>query len=170
MKKPHAVLHSARRWPKSQQRSQTSPLVKIVLEDLWSGDAKTLEQALLRLHKYLYDDDDAKFAANQKAIFQVGGHLTIVRVMKEYPNCKILQIQCIGVLYNAACKISSTETNIAKVEGIQVILAAMKIFPSANSIILDGFGALNNIICAHEANADLLVMKAGGIPFLVEAE
>ena len=77
---------------------RVSPWSRSYSKTCGAGDTKTLEQAFIRLHKYLYDDDDAKFAANQKAIFQDGRHLAIVSVMKEHYNCRILQIQCSGVL------------------------------------------------------------------------
>jgi hypothetical protein len=52
--------------------------------------------------------------------------------------------------------------------GIQEILAIMERFASKISVIREGFRALRNIVYRHEANADILVTKLGGIPFLAE--
>lgn len=52
--------------------------------------------------------------------------------------------------------------------GIQEILAIMERFASKISVIREGFRALRNIVYSHEANADILVTKLGGIPFLAE--
>jgi hypothetical protein len=54
------------------------------------------------------------------------------------------------------------------VEGIHAILAAMKEFPADQAVIENGFRALANIVDENKANADLLVTKLGGLPFLIE--
>jgi hypothetical protein len=143
-------------------------MIKIVMNDLWSNNERTRELAMKQLVKYLYEEDDEKMAEKQDAFFQVGGHLATVRVMKEHPNCKILQSGGLVVLMNATYKNASVETAVAKVEGIPAILAAMKKFSSDEDVIQEGFGALANIVNENEANANLLVMELGGIPFLVE--
>jgi hypothetical protein len=143
-------------------------MIKIVLEDLRSNNERTLEQAMDRLKKYLLYEEDANRAEKQEAFVQVGGHAFIVRVMKEHPNSKILQFQCIQVLVVTMYKNASTQTAVAKVEGIQAILAAMKRFPSVQAVIHIGFGALSNIIHTHETNANVLVTKRGGIPLLIK--
>jgi hypothetical protein len=52
--------------------------------------------------------------------------------------------------------------------GIQAILAIMGRFTSKIIVIRTGFRALRNIVHNHETNADILVTKLGGIPFLAE--
>jgi hypothetical protein len=41
-----------------------------------------------RIVEYLFDEDDAKIAEKQEAFFHVGGHLAVVRAMKEHPNLR----------------------------------------------------------------------------------
>ena len=52
--------------------------------------------------------------------------------------------------------------------GIQAILVIMERFASEINVIRGGFRALRNIVHNHETNADILVTKLGGIPFLAE--
>ena len=90
--------------------------------------------------------------------------------MKEHPNDYRMQHKCLLVLayfmYDENSNVENVlaQTAVAKVEGIQVILAAMKRFPRIGS----GFLALNNIVFKNEANANLLVTKLGGLPFLIK--
>ena len=143
-------------------------MIKMVLEDLRSNDERTLEQALGQIGEYLYDEDKEKANEKGQAFCQVGGHLAVVWVMKEQPSCKILQINGLWVLMNSMYENALARTAVAKVEGIQAILTAMKRFPSDPSIMENGFGALGNIVHENEANANLLVTKLGGIPFLIK--
>jgi hypothetical protein len=142
-------------------------MVRIVVEDLRSNDKTILERAMGKLRKFLFVHCDlSKVAQHQKAFFRVGGHLAVVRVMKEHPDCKMVQTHGICVLCNASCKNPVIRAAIATVQGIQVILAAMQRFSSDQVIIYSGFRALCNIVL-NEANADVLVTKICGIPFLV---
>ena len=143
-------------------------MIKMVLEDLRSNDERTLEQALEQIARYLYHEDNEKVIEKGQAFVQVGGYLAVVWVMKEHPSCKILQINGLWVLNNTTYENALANTAVASVEGIQAILAAMKRFPSDPSIMEFGFAALANIVHENEANANLLVTKLGGIPFLIE--
>ena len=147
-------------------------MIKIMLEDFRSTDTRKLVQALKRIKYYLYDGDDKKMAKKtkkvQEAFFQVSGHLALVRLMKEHLHCKSLQISGLQVLTFLTYKNASTQTAVAKVEGIQAILTAMKSFPSDQTVIRYGFGNLVNVVFENKANTNLLVMELGGIPFLVE--
>jgi hypothetical protein len=145
-------------------------MAKLILEDLWCNDVMTLEKAMKRLGQYLYrpGSDDENFAKKQKFFFQVSGHLAVVRVMKQNPNHKMLQIRSLGLLWNAAGDNPKCQTSIAKAEGMHGTLAAMTRFRDDKFIIHLGFGALHGITCNHGANADLLVRSIGGIPFLLE--
>jgi chromosome segregation and condensation protein ScpB len=142
---------------------------KIVLEDLWSDDEETLDQTMKRLVKYMDKADSrVRCVEKQNAFFEVGGHLAVVRTMKGRPTHKNLQISGIFLLGIAAYENPLIQTAIGMVEGVQAILAAMQTFSSEGDVIGSGFGALCNIVCHHEANANLLVKKIGAIPFLVE--
>jgi hypothetical protein len=70
------------------------------------------------------------------------------------------------MLMNTTC--ASTPTAVADFDDIQTILAAMKRCPSDQAVIRYGFGALSNVVIGNEANANHLVVKLGGIPFLLE--
>jgi hypothetical protein len=52
--------------------------------------------------------------------------------------------------------------------GIQAILAVMERFASEKSVIRSGFQALCGLVHDCEANADILVLKLGGTPFLMK--
>ena len=118
-----------------------------------------------RLWKSLYDENDAE---NQKTFFQVGGHLAVVSVMKERLHCRMIQIRGICVLQNATKKNTCDKSNVAKVGGIHVILAAVEKFPLDKSVVHYGFWVLCSLVYGNDANADLLVMDIGGVPFLME--
>ena len=80
----------------------------------------------------------------------------------------MLQVLCVWVLIHLVHNNALTQTTVAKVEGLQAILAAMKRFPSSQDIFSRGFMALNEIAIENEANANLLVTKLGGLPFLID--
>ena len=69
------------------------------------------------------------------------------------------------MVMNMTC--APTSTAVANADDVLAILAAMKRCPSDHAVIRYGFGALSNIV-GNEANANLLVMKLVGIPFLIE--
>lgn len=145
-------------------------MAKLVLENLWSNDVTTLQQAMKRLGAYLYrpGSDHAMFAETQKVFFQLGGHLAVLRVMKQHSNHKMLQISSLGLLWNVVGDNPKYQTSIAMAKGMQATLAAMKRFPYDKFIVHLGLGALYGITCNHGANTDLLVRRIGGIPFLLE--
>ena len=142
-------------------------MVKIVLEDLRSSSVRTLELAMKKLGQYLYGDGVEDVKDKQRAFYRVGGHVVVMRAMEEHPKRKILQVTGVGILMNASYKNHEIQTAVAKVKGIQAILAVMRTFPQEKVVIWSGFEALRNIVCAHEANSDFLVLKLGGIPFLI---
>jgi hypothetical protein len=142
-------------------------MVQIVVEDLRSKDKEILEQAMGKLRKFLFVHSDLpKVAHHQKAFFRVGGHLAVVRVMKEHTDCRKIQTHGICILCNASCKNPVIRAAIATVQGMQAILVAMQRFSSDQVLIIAGFRSLSNIVL-NEANAGILVIKICGIPFLV---
>jgi hypothetical protein len=158
----------AQRIEPAEKLSEEEPMVKIVLEDLWSKDERTLEEAMEWLAKSLRDKDDARLAEKQKAFIQIGGHLAVSRAMKEHIDNELVQLCGVLVLGNATYMNSSSQSPVAKVEGIHATIAAMEKFPQERFVIYAGFLALCSITCGHETNADLLVKKIHAIPFLVE--
>jgi hypothetical protein len=80
----------------------------------------------------------------------------------------MLQLRGICVLQNATKKNACAKTNVAKVGGIHVILAAVEKFPLDKRVVHYGFWALCSFVYGNEANADILVMELGGVPFLME--
>lgn len=149
------------------KQEASESMVDILTNDLWSDDVVVLRKAMTNLKATLFDEDDKISKESQKEFFQLGGHATVVRLMKEHLACKLVQYYSLLVLANAVYMTSdSCRIVLGKVKGIEAIVAAMKRYPLDAGIQLRGLLCLHNMM--NEANAHVLVTTLNKSAFIVQ--
>ena len=149
-------------FPKAMMGEEAA-INKLILEDLWSEDAETVERGLKKLSGILGIKKSSEHAArNREVIFRAGGHLAIVQAMKKHRNSDAVQGEGCRVLGIAAEEIadSGNENAIATVGGIDSILTSMRNFRGDEQIQDFGCGALQNLTGLEE-NSKLLLEREG---------
>jgi len=142
-------------------------LFDLVTRDLRSRNTAILEEALKQLRDAFNQKDDRKLAQNQDTFFALGAHATVVRVMSEHPDCKVLQEYGLRVFMGAMHKNNEVRDAVAKVNGMQVMLQAMKTYYAYQDIQFFGLKALKSL-CYLTANSELLVYSLRAVPFIIE--
>jgi hypothetical protein len=101
-------------------------------------------------------------------ISSLGGHVTIVLIMKKYPASRHVQTEgCAALLNLSYRKETIINAPVGKKRGVQVILDAMKTHPGDLELQTFGCGALANLTNSCEENTHSLV-KHGGIPIVID--
>jgi hypothetical protein len=148
---------------------------RLLLVDIWVDDADVVIEALDDLADLCVSDEDdseeEKEAArkHRQDILNSGGHLAIVRVMRQwYFHAKVLTC-CANVLVNAShCQAEEFLGNAVHLGTIKLLLTAMKNFPLDSTLQRYCLGALGNLSSACKENAKNLT-DLGGAGVIVTA-
>lgn len=152
-----------------QQRAEKS-METLVLDDLNSNDETVLKTALGDIQQLFYRLKNLpEGGAKMQEFLVLGGYATVTRVMKCHLQCPTIQQFGSGVLANASHENLAARTAVGKVRGVQAIVGGMRAHPSTrNTVIAVGIKALWNLTWNHKANATLLVLDIGAMPFVIE--
>lgn len=150
------------RWERAQETKES--MRKIIMNDLWSPDPAVLEPALAQLSDLLFysrGNQDTE-GDNQNSFFDLGGHVTVVKVMNTHLRCcPNIQHEGILVLLNASnswpSRHSQHQANIADARAMEAILDAMSDYKNDEHIQNNGLTSLRHILFDHEGNAERFV-------------
>lgn len=119
---------------------------ELVLKYLQSNDQVVLYTTLEAIADLLYDGEKVENRTEiREEFFQLGGHASVVPVMKNHLECSRVQVQGISILMNGACMHKSLKEAIGRVGGIQAVLAAMRGHPNNEDISFSGLRAIKNL-------------------------
>jgi hypothetical protein len=159
----------SQRTSNNKTDEEPKSMVDIVTQTLRSDDEKVLENALGNLCKFIRDENSYyKPKKNQNEFFQVGGHVVVVVVMNEHPNCKIIQEHGMQVLGEATSGNGTLSAAVAKIKGMQATLLAMRKYPKEREIQHQGLILLYNLIRNSATGRAELLVELEGIPLILE--
>lgn len=137
---------------------------KFRLQDLQSENKKILAKTLDHIVSVLREDDEEA----DEEFFVLGGHEHVVRIMKDYINCKKLQEKVLNILIFATLDSEAFQAAIAEAGGLQALLAVLNRYHSDTAFVLTGLQILHQM-CYFEVYAELLVTQTNGVAFLTKA-
>ncbi len=117
----------------------------------------TLSKTLQVVANLIFRHEESKVG-----IAATGGVEAVVKVMKTFPKCKLLQENACGALCNLTCNSILGKANAIASGGIEVHLAAVNNHLGSPDVCEDSFGALVNIVADSNENTELLINLGGG--------
>jgi hypothetical protein len=153
---------------RSGQTEDTATILALLTDDLTRENERTVAAALHALADYCHTEKSQNAIANQQVIFQNGGHLAILQVLRRYFDTAEVQVYGICAIMNLTSGSGQGKNLFVRIGGIETILTSMKSNLSDAIVQRRGCGALSNIILDSEANA-VLLDQDDGIPTIVAA-
>jgi hypothetical protein len=120
------------------------------------AELKTISKTLSVIIALTFLHDESKIG-----IAAIGGVEAVVKIMKTFPNCEILQLVACGALGNLASN-STGKAKAIKCGGIEVLLAAVNNHLDSAKLCDYTCCALFNIVSKSKENTGLLISLGGG--------
>jgi hypothetical protein len=119
------------------------------------AELKTISKTLSVIIALTFLHDESKIG-----IAAIGGVEAVVKIMKTFPNCEILQLVACGALGNLASN-STGKAKAIKCGGIEVLLAAVNNHLGSAKVCERVCWALMNIVMNSKENVGLLIILGG---------
>jgi hypothetical protein len=114
-------------------------------------ELETLYNTLAVLTNLTFHHDESR-----TGVSAIGGVEAVVKIMKTFPKCQMLQERACATLHNLAfCSIG--KTNAIESDGIGAFLAAVSNHLSSEIVCQNACGALHNIVCGSNENIELII-------------
>jgi hypothetical protein len=95
-------------------------------------------------------------------ITAVGGVEAVVKIMKTFPNCQMLQKCACHALLNVMCNNTTGKKKAIESGGIEVVIAAINNHLGSANLCRRACKALSNMIWSSKENACLMISLGGG--------
>lgn len=123
-------------------------------------DKRTVYMALWELADLCIDANNGN---TRRQIFQSGGHVATIQIMKRFMDNASIQIEACRVLLNLSYRQPKIQQTIVELGGLVMILTAMLIHKDHDIVQLHGVSALVNLIANHRENSVLLSQEVSGL-------
>jgi len=155
----------------SSESGFTSVIVKLISEDLYSSNKRTVHGALSSLADLCMEAIETFMltaADRRRRLFEAGAHLAAIETMRRFPNTASIQAEACRVLLNMSYAQVETQRTIGDMGGMVLVLTAMFLHPKHRSLQYHGMAALVNLIAYQKDNAVRLSREASGLEVIAK--
>lgn len=142
------------------------PIPTLILTELWNDDKSRVKNGMKKLANLCFGDDGRE--ANRKAIYEAGGHATIVGAMMKWIGCPIITAEGCRTLQNATADNPVYRDSAVKVGALEIVLAAMRKYFNDRYLQRVGCGALHSLTKNNLSHSVRMVTELGGVQTIVD--